>query len=49
MGIPGSSGDAIRVADLTDFVARYRPHGQLTADPTDPTADRYMLTVLCRP
>jgi hypothetical protein len=28
--------DTILLADLTDFVARHRAHGQLTADATEP-------------
>jgi hypothetical protein len=38
---------AIPLADLRDFVARHRAHGQLTADATEPTPEGYMLTVRC--
>jgi hypothetical protein len=35
------------LTDLREFVARHRPHGQLTADATEPTAEGYMLRVSC--
>ena len=35
------------LADLRDFVARHRAHGQLTADATEPTTEGYMLSVRC--
>jgi hypothetical protein len=35
------------LADLRDFVARHRAHGQLIADATEPAANGYMLTVSC--
>jgi hypothetical protein len=35
------------VPSLREFVVRHRPHGQLTADASEPQPDGYMLRVYC--
>src|SRR5918996_2646873 len=45
VGSPQSSGDAVLLAELTDFVSRHRAHGQLIAEATEPTTEGYMLSV----
>jgi len=38
---------AMLLAELDDFVTRYRPCGQLTGDAAEPTPKGYMLSVVC--
>jgi len=35
------------LADLTDFVTRHRPCGQLTGDASEPDASGYVVTMSC--
>jgi hypothetical protein len=35
------------LADLEEFVRDHRPHGGMTGDATEPTANGYRLTVAC--
>jgi hypothetical protein len=35
------------LADLEEFLARHRPHGELTADSGEPTENGYLLEVAC--
>ena len=35
------------LAELADFVTRYRPCGQLTGDATKPEPEGYLVTVGC--
>ena len=35
------------LAELEDFVTRYRPCGQLTGDATEPEANGYLVTIGC--
>ena len=38
---------AMLLAELADFVTRYRPCGQLTGDATKPEPEGYLVTVGC--